>query len=479
MIFNELKILNFGMTDNGKESYNVIIVGTGPAGIFSALELTKGTPEDYRILMIDSGNDIQTRIKNRKAGMKDEIMQGWGGAGAFSDGKLTLTADIGGYLSEFFSLSSLESYINEVEKHYIKFGASPDRLVTGEGEDVYEIRKNALKYGITLIPYRLLHIGTDKCPDVLKAMHHHITETSKVTIQFNETVKEILIDEGEIKGLRTNLKEYKANNVILATGRSGAAWIHKESLRLGLSLESNPVDIGVRVEVPAEICSHLTDILYEFKTRFYSPTFEQECRTFCVCPKGEVTKEVVVDPDTGEKWITVNGHSYSNYETKNTNFALLVSSKFTEPFDDPLAYGRSVSKLANLLTGDQTVIIQRLADLKRGRRSNTKRIRKSSIDPTFKEAIPGDISFVLPYRHLQSILEMLEALDQIMPGVNSSNTLLYAVETKYYSSKIKLTDELETEIKGLYAIGDGAGVTRSLVQASVSGLVAARAIKSK
>ena len=466
------------MRNNKIRSYDVIIVGTGPAGIFSALELIKETPDDFKVLMLDSGNNIQTRIENRESGSKNEIMQGWGGAGAFSDGKLTLTADIGGYLSEFLTLGTLERYINTVENTYVEFGASKDRLVTGKGEDVHEIRKNALKYGITLIPYRLLHIGTDRCAEVLKAMYDSILASSKVTIHFNETAKAIIIDADKVAGIKTNNGEYESKIIILATGRSGAAWMHKESLRLGLSLESNPVDIGVRVEVPAEICSHLTDILYEFKVRFYSPTFEQECRTFCVCPKGEVTKEIVYDPDTNEKWVTVNGHSYSNKETNNTNFALLVSSKFTEPFNDPLAYGRSVSKLANLLTGGETVIIQRLADLKRGRRSNSERIKKSSIEPTFKEAIPGDISFVLPYRHLQSILEMLEALDQIIPGVNSSNTLLYAVETKYYSSKIKLTDNLETEIPGLYAIGDGAGVTRSLVQASVSGLIAGRSIKS-
>ena len=466
------------MNNEKTSNYDVIIVGTGPAGIFSALELIKDTPDDFKILMIDSGNDIRTRIEIRQSGSKNEIMQGWGGAGAFSDGKLTLTADIGGYLSEFLALRTLESLIDEVENIYVEFGTTRDRLVTGDGESVHELRKNALKYGISLIPYRLLHIGTDRCAQVLMAMYDHIIASSKVEIHFNETAKKVLTENNIVTGILTDKEEYRGKYIILATGRSGAAWTHKESLRLGLSLESNPVDIGVRVEVPAEICTHLTDVLYEFKTKFYAPTLEQECRTFCVCPKGEVTKEVVYDQDTDEKWITVNGHSYSNYETNNTNFALLVSSKFTEPFDDPLAYGRSVSKLANLLTGGQTVIIQRLADLKRGRRSNHKRIKKSSIEPTFKEAIPGDISFVLPYRHLQSILEMLEALDQIMPGVNSSNTLLYAVETKFYSSKIKLSDNLETEIKGLYGIGDGAGVTRSLVQASVSGLVAARSIKS-
>lgn len=461
------------------QKFDAIIIGTGPAGIFSALELIKSEKKDIKVLMFDSGNDLRERVANRKKG-KNEVMQGWGGAGAFSDGKLTLTADIGGYLSDYIALSTFEKYLREVEELYIHYGTSRDRLVTGKGEAVHEVRKTALKYGITLIPYRLLHIGTDRCAQVLMAMYDYIIASSKVVVHFNETVKELVIENGKIKGVITNKDEYQGSFVIMATGRSGAAWTRKESKRIGLSVENNPVDIGVRVELPAEISSHLTDLLYEFKVKYYSPTFEQECRTFCVCPKGEVTKEIVYEPETGEEWITVNGHSYSSKEkeTKNTNFALLVSSRFTEPFDDPLAYGRSISKLANLLTKGN-VIIQRLADLKRGRRSNNERIRRSTIEPTLKEAIPGDLSFVLPYRHLCSILEMIEALDNIMPGVNSNNTLLYGVETKYYSTKIKVSNDLETEVNGLYAIGDGAGITRSLVQASVSGLIAGRSINKR
>ncbi len=465
-------------SDNSKY-YDVIIIGTGPAGIFTALELIKFSKDNLNILMIESGSDLANRVENRHI-QKGDVMQGWGGAGAFSDGKLTLTADIGGHLSNYTSLNKLEEYIREVEEIYINFGASRERLVTGEGKPVDEARKTALKYGITLIPYRLLHIGTDKCSQVLLAMYDHLRASLKVTVNFNETAKDVLVDNIQVIGVKTNKGIYNGKFVIIATGRSGAAWARKESLRLGLSLENNPVDIGVRLELPAEISSHLTDLLYEFKAKYYSPTFEQECRTFCVCPKGIVTKEVVYDPETREKWITVNGHSYSSQEkeTRNTNFALLVSSRFTEPFDDPLAYGRSISKLANLLTKGN-VIIQRLADLKRGRRSNFERIKRSAIEPTLKDAIPGDLSFVLPYRHLCSILEMIEALDHIMPGVNSSNTLLYGVETKYYSSKIKVSNDLETKIKGLYAVGDGAGVTRSLVQASISGLIAGRAINEK
>ena len=456
--------------------YDVIIIGTGPAGIFSALELIT---EDIKILMLESGNNLKRRIENRQKG-ENQVMQGWGGAGSFSDGKLTLTAYVGGFLADYLPLRALEELIKEIEDIYLEFGASTDRLLTGEGENISTARKNALKSGITLIPYRLLHIGTDVCVEILTKMYEFLIHTTKVTINFNETAKKVIINEKNIHGVITDKGEYWGENIIMATGRSGAAWMRKVAIELGLTMESNPVDIGVRVEVPAEICSHLTDLVHEFKAKYYSPTFEQECRTFCVCPKGVVTKEVVYDPETNEKWITVNGHSYSSKEreTPNTNFALLVSSRFTEPFDDPLAYGRSVSKLANLLTNGN-VIVQRLSDLKRGRRSNYERIRRSAISPTLKDAIPGDLSFVLPYRHLCSVLEMIEALDAIIPGVNSNNTLLYGVETKYYSNKLKLTEELETEIKGLYAIGDGAGVTRSLVQASISGLVAARSIKKK
>jgi uncharacterized FAD-dependent dehydrogenase len=461
------------------KKYDVIIIGAGPAGIFSALELIKGSGPDLKILMIESGSNINERIKKRNEGKK-ELMRGWGGAGAFSDGKLTLTADIGGHLSSIIPLSSLEQLLKEIEDTYIEFGASKDRLVSGSGEAVHEARKKALQFGISLIPYRLLHIGTDQCAKVVSVMYNHIINSSKVDIQFKETAKEVLIENNRVIGVSTDKREYFGKYVIAATGRVGAAWMRKESLRLGLSVENNPVDIGIRIELPAEICAHLTDLLYEFKARYYSPTFEQECRTFCVCPNGEVTKEVVQDPDTQEQWITVNGHSYADEQkaTNNTNFALLVSSKFTEPFDDPLAFGRSISKLANLLTNGN-VIIQRLADLKRGRRSNYERLKRSAIEPTLKEAIPGDLSFVLPYRHLLSILEMIEALNNIIPGVNSNNTLLYGVETKYYSSQIKLSNELETEITGLYAIGDGAGITRSLAQSSVTGLIAARSIKKK
>lgn len=462
--------------------YSVIIVGCGPAGIFSALQLVKSLKKPHKILMLDTGPKLSERIHNRK----HAVMKGWGGAGSFSDGKLTLSPQIGGYLASIIPLTSLEQYLQEVEKIYVEFGATRDRLVTGSGDKIETLRKKALQFGMSLIPYRLLHIGTDRVEKVVQAMYDYLIETGLVDVHFRETAGKLIVADGRITGVQTDKSQYQGDLVIVATGRSGASWLRRESIRLGLSIQNNPVDIGVRIEVPAEITAPLTDLLYEFKCLYYSPTFEQKCRTFCVCPNGEVVQEFVQDSDTKDSWVTCNGHSYADptRATPNTNFALLVSSRFTEPFDDPLAYGRSISKLANLLTGaspDQpgTVIIQRLVDLKKGRRSNYERLKRSTIEPTLKEAIPGDLSFVLPYRHLQSILEMLEALDHIIPGVNSSNTLLYGVETKYYSTQIRLSDELETEISGLYAIGDGAGITRSLAQASVSGLVAARSISSR
>jgi uncharacterized FAD-dependent dehydrogenase len=256
--------------------------------------------------------------------------------------------------------------------------------------------------------------------------------------------------------------------VIIAPGREGADWLKRLAADLGLALRCNPVDLGVRVELPAVVTEPVTQLLYEFKFLFYSHTFDDLVRTFCVCPHGEVTLEHAGDV------ITVNGHSYADRKTSNTNFALLVSKNFTEPFDDPVAYGKSIARLANLLSGG--VLVQRLGDLESGRRTNAQRLSRSVVTPTLTSAAPGDLGLVLPYRHIVNILEMLHALDKVMPGVCSNHTLLYGVEVKFYSNRLELTPALETQIRGLYACGDGAGITRGLVQASASGLLAARAI---
>jgi hypothetical protein len=291
----------------------------------------------------------------------------------------------------------------------------------------------------------------------------------RVEILTCTSVTRLIVEKGKISGVVTeNGDEIYGEYVVCGPGREGSEWFAGEAERLNLEMTSNPVDVGVRVEVPAVVMEHLTDVVYESKLVFYSKHFDDRVRTFCMNPYGEV----VIENNSGLQ--TVNGHSYSDKKTENTNFAVLVSKTFTEPFREPISYGKYIAALANMLGGG--VLVQRLGDLLSGRRSTEERISRGLIQPTLKEATPGDISLVFPYRHLMDILEMLQALDKIAPGVYSRHTLLYGVEAKFYSSRLKLTSRLETQIKNLFAVGDGAGITRGLAQASVSGVVAAREI---
>jgi uncharacterized FAD-dependent dehydrogenase len=291
----------------------------------------------------------------------------------------------------------------------------------------------------------------------------------KVDIRTDCPVESLLAQSGQIKGVKLATGEIiNSRFVIAAPGRSGAGWMKTEAASLGLDTQASPVDIGVRVELPAPVFKEITDIIYESKLIYYSKTFDDKVRTFCMNPYGEVVTE------KSSEILTVNGHSYAGRKTENTNFAILVSSAFTEPFDDPIAYGFYIARLANLL--GKGPIIQRLGDLLAGRRSTRERINRCLTRPTLPEAIPGDLSFVFPFRHLQSIIEMLQALEKLAPGVNSRHTLLYGVEVKFYSNRIGLSAELETQVENLFAIGDGAGITRGLIQASASGILAAEAI---
>ena len=453
------------------DRYDVIIVGTGPAGIFAALELAEHAGR--RVLMIEKGDDIRSRT----CPMKDAnvpcarcelcgILCGWGGAGAYSDGKLTLTADFGGWLGEYLPRQKLEHLIDQVDAVYRRFGAGSD--IHGTDRAALErLRKKAMSYDLELIPARIRHIGTDLCREVLKSIRDHLD--GNVTVRFNTAVAQVMVERGAAAGVVTaDGRRYEAPAVIVAVGREGSSWLAEEARRLGLSLQTNPVDIGARVEVPASVMKEITDIAYEAKFLYTTKRFHDRIRTFCMNPYGEVARE------NSEGVFSVNGHSYRERRTGNTNFALLVSTDFTRPFHEPIAYGRYIAGLANLLGGG--VLVQRLGDLKMGRRSTPERIAEGSVRPTLGDATPGDLSFALPYRHLAAILEMLEALDNVAPGVNSGDTLLYGVEVKYYSLRLKLTQTLETEIRNLYAVGDGAGVTRGLIQASISGVMAARAV---
>jgi uncharacterized FAD-dependent dehydrogenase len=391
------------------------------------------------------------------------ILCGWGGAGAYSDGKLTLTPEFGGWLKDYLSSEELALFIDYVDSVYLSFGAGG--AVHGEDNAALSrLKKKAAGYNLELIPARIRHIGTDLCKEVLSKIRGHLA--GKIDVLFDVPVEQITTKNGNVSGVMTgDGNTFNATYVIVAAGREGSTWLSKEAKRLGLSVQKNPVDIGVRVELPAPIIKDITDVAYEGKFIYYSRRFRDRVRTFCMNPYGEVVKEY------SEGIYSVNGHSYRSRTTNNTNFALLVSTDFTRPFNEPIAYGKYIAGLANLLGGG--VIVQRLGDLKMGRRSTPERIAEGSVRPTLEDATPGDLSFVLPYRHLHNITEMLEALDNVAPGVNSGDTLLYGVEVKFYSMKLKLTPRLETEVKNLFAVGDGAGVTRGLIQASISGVVAA------
>jgi uncharacterized FAD-dependent dehydrogenase len=455
--------------------YDVIIVGAGPAGIFSALELLN-QKKDAKILIIEKGKDIDKRIcpmKVREISCKTcpecALLSGWGGAGAFSDGKLNLSPEIGGFLSRYIDINKLRSLITFVDKIYISYGA-PMEIYGDNKKEVHKIERLASENNLLLIPSRIRHIGTDRCITVLKNIKDSLN--GRVKTIFSSEAERVITKKKKAAGIRlkdgTNLY---SEFVILAPGREGSRWLEKETKRLYLTILKNPVDIGIRVEIPATVFEPLTKITYEPKLIFYSKKFNDKVRTFCVNPYGEVVKEYLKGI-----W-TVNGHSYANAKSNNTNFALLVSTFFTEPFDEPILYGRYIAGLANLL--GKSVIVQRLGDLQQGRRSTQDRILKGKVQPTLKDATPGDLSFVMPYRHLFDILEMIEALDKIAPGINSDNTLLYGAEVKFYSMLPKLTESLETEIDNLFAVGDGAGVSRGLIQASVSGVIAARTIAKR
>jgi uncharacterized FAD-dependent dehydrogenase len=443
-----------------QKEYRVVIIGAGPSAIFSALTLSEAGIED--IAIFEKGKDIHERKRER--GM--ELLCGWGGAGAFSDGKLTLSIKVGGFLIDLIPQTELATLLKKTDETYLSFGAP--KKIHGQSSDKTEaLYQEAKLAGLEFIPMEIRHLGTENCVPLLKRIREALV--GKVDIFFETPVKEVLVKNGRAGGvLLQNGHQVKADFVICGPGRVGAEWIKQEVQRLGIPSIPSPVDIGVRVEAPAPILKKLTDLAYEAKFIYYSKTFDERVRTFCMNPFGEVVTETIEDI------ITVNGHSYAKRKTENTNFAILVSSTFTEPFNDPIGYGKYIARLANLLGNG--VIIQRLGDLLDGRRSTLDRINRCITQPTLVSATPGDLSFVLPYRHLKSIIEMLEALDRITPGIYSRHTLLYGVEVKFYTNRIKLSSVLETSIQNLFFVGDGAGITRGLMQASISGIIAAKEI---
>ena len=452
-------------------NYDVIIVGSGPSGIFAAYELVTHADSKLKIAIFDKGRDVPERIKEReKSGGQPNfsIMSGWGGAGAFSDGKITLSSEIGGWLTDLLPRTIVQKIIKYIDGIWGKF-AEKSSIHGYDDDAVAELALKARKAHLRLVPYKIRHLGTDYAPMALMKAKSFLEEY--VDIFLETPIEHILVNDGKVVGVETSEgKRFYSKYVILAPGRFGASWLYRELTRIGVKLSTNPVDIGVRVETTYDTMKDLTDVIYEPKLFYYSPTFDDVIRTFCVNPGGYVIAEKYEDV------VTTNGHAYETKKSDNTNFALLISSRFTEPFKDPITYGIHIAKLANLLSGG-SVLVQRLGDLKRGRRSTKERLNRSIVDPTLESAVPGDISYVLPHRHLVGILEMLEAMDSLAPGINSDHTLLYVTEVKFYSSRVETTPELETTtVKNLFTIGDGSGITRSLAQSSASGVIAARTI---
>lgn len=454
--------------------YDVVIIGAGPAGIFAALEISAHAP-GLKILMLEKGRDTVERTCPQKEKQVPctrcspcAIVAGWGGAGAFSDGKLTLSPEVGGRLEDYIGEAALIREITYVDAIYVAHGAPAHVYGVGREDEISEIQRRAVLSDLKLVPSPIRHLGTGRTSLVLDRMKEVLLRRG-VEIRLKTPVRNITAENGRIKTVITAQgEEFQCRYAIVAPGREGSEWLAMQSRSLGLEMAINPVDIGVRVELPAPVMEHLTKVVYESKFIFYSRTFDDRVRTFCMNPYGEVVQE------NNDGLITVNGHTHSERRTENTNFAILVSKTFTEPFKEPISYGKYVARLANLLGGG--VIVQRLGDLISGQRSNVDRLAKGLVRPTLREATPGDLSLVFPYRHLTSIVEMLQAMDKIAPGVYSRHTLLYGVEVKFYSSRLMLDRNLETRISGLYAAGDGAGVTRGLAQASVAGVVAARSI---
>ena len=450
--------------------YDVIIIGAGPGGIFAAYELTK-EKSDLRIAVLEGGHALEKRkcpidgdkIKSCINCKSCSIMNGFGGAGAFSDGKYNITNQFGGTLYEYIGKEKAMELMHYVDDLNVKYG--------GEGTKLYSttnthIKKLCLQNGLHLLDASVRHLGTDINYIVLQNMYKELS--SKADFYFDTYVESVQkTEEGYV--VSTADKNYSCSKCIVSAGRSGSKWAEKLCSDLEIKTKSNRVDIGVRVELPAEVFSHLTDELSESKIVYRTETFEDLVRTFCMNPHG-----VVVNENTNGI-VTVNGHSYEDpaKHTANTNFALLVAKHFSEPFRDSNGYGESIARLSNMLGGG--VLVQRFGDLIRGRRSNARRIEESFVTPTLK-ATPGDLSLVMPKRILDGIIEMIYALDKIAPGTANDDTLLYGVEVKFYNMEVELDRNLETAHKGLYIIGDCSGVTHSLSHASASGVHVARAI---
>lgn len=459
------------------KNYDVIIVGAGPSGIFCAYELIKEKPE-LQILMVEKGRPIEKRVCPKRTtnvcvGCKPcSITTGFAGAGAFSDGKLSLSPDVGGNLPSILGYDKALELIRESDNIYLKFGADTSVYGLDKKTEIEEIRRKAITANLKLIECPIRHLGTEEGYKIYTRLQEHLLAQG-VHMIFNTMVENILIEDGKALGVVTDRGSvYRGGQIIAAIGREGSDWFSHICSQHQIETEVGTVDIGVRVEVRDEVMDFLNKNLYEAKLVYYTPTFDDKVRTFCTNPSGEVSTEYY---ENG--LAVVNGHAYKSkdHKTTNTNFALLVSKNFTKPFKTPIEYGKHIAQLSNMLC-DGRILVQTFGDFQRGRRTTEERLCRNNLIPTLKDAVPGDLSLVLPHRIMVDIKEMIVALDKVTPGIASDETLLYGVEVKFYSNKVVVNQDFETSITGLRAIGDGASVTRGLQQASANGISVARSI---
>ena len=457
--------------------YDAAIIGSGEAGIFAAYELSRKAPE-LKVVVLEKGHGIYNRHCPIVAGKVNscigckvcDTMCGFGGAGAFSDGKYNFTTAFGGWLTDFMPGKEVMDLIDYVDSINVLHGAT-EEVYSTDTPAARALERRALEFDLHLLQARCKHLGTENNLRILANIYEELKD--KVDFRFDTSVASIAQADG---GYRLELEgggSVQCTWLIAGPGRSGAEWFADQCKGLGLTLINNQVDIGVRVELPAVVFEHITDVVYESKLVYRTKQYGDSVRTFCMNPYGHVVAENV------EGINTVNGHSYSDpkLRSENTNFALLVSNRFTQPFDQPYRYGKHIASLSNMLAGG--VLVQRFGDLVKGVRTNEHRMSKSFTHPTLTAAVPGDLSLALPKRQLDDIIEMIYQLDKIAPGTANHDTLLYGAEVKFYSSRLQLSSELETALPGFFAVGDGAGITRGLAQAGASGVKVARVILSR
>lgn len=461
-------------------NYDVIIIGAGPSGIFCAYELIKEN-KDLKILMVEKGRPIEKRMCPKRTTKQCvgcqpcAITTGFAGAGAFSDGKLSLSPDVGGNLPDILGYDKALDLIRESDDIYLKFGADTNVYGIDKEAEIREIRRRSINANLKLIECPIRHLGTEEGYKIYTRLQEHLLACG-VEMIFHTMVMDIIIEEKKAKGIITSKGDtYYADEIVAAIGREGSDWFNQICKEHGIETKVGTVDIGVRVEVRDEVMEFLNKNLYEAKLVYYTPTFDDKVRTFCTNPSGEVATEYYEN-----NLAVVNGHAYKSkeFKTNNTNFAVLVSKNFTKPFKTPIEYGKHIAQLSNMLCGGR-ILVQTFGDFQRGRRTTEERLCRNNLIPTLKDAVPGDLSLVFPHRIMVDIKEMILALDKVTPGIASDETLLYGVEVKFYSNKVVVNTDFETSIGGLRAIGDGAAVTRGLQQASANGISVARSILTK